>query len=294
MVTPMSVLKTSVMVSLIALSAALWSPASAALFIAAHPDDIAYLMNKNAQIDVKSNYATVFLVLTAGDAGNGTGANGNTKNIPYYRARLRAHELTVRFWQGLDSDIAAPLPTYSTELIKGKNVETVTMGNVVMYYLNLPDNGTLMQLSKRDIFSVRSISPVNTYTLAQVKDVIREIIRINNPATPIINLNTQDPDAIWNSGDHPDHLATGEIVSEAVTEVAAYNCVHQLFYQGYIVGGDAPTYTRDEMEIQVATIGVLNSGLIDNGNKSTWDYFHNNFFGKMSLRGILGSGKCDF
>jgi LmbE family N-acetylglucosaminyl deacetylase len=294
MVTPMSAFKTAMVTSILSLSAVLAGTADAALFIAAHPDDIEYLMNRNAQIDVKSKYPTVLVLMTAGDALSGTEPAGNTKNIPYYRARLNAHERAVRFWQGLDSEVAAPLPTYSTEVIEGKSIETVTMGNVVLYNLNLPDNGTLLQLSHGEIPSVISISPVNTYTLEQLKAVIRGIIRINNPETPIINLNTQDPDPDWSPEDHPDHRATGEIVSAAVTEVPEFNCINQIFYKGYAVGGYAPTYSPDELEIHVATIGALNAGLIDNGNKSTWDSFHNNFFGKIDYRVTMGSENCAF
>jgi LmbE family N-acetylglucosaminyl deacetylase len=290
----MSTIKTTFVASFILLSAVMSSLADAALYIAAHPDDIEYLMARDAQSDVRSNNPTVFVLLTAGDAANGAEPAGNTKDVPYYRARLKAHELSVRFWQGLDPNSAAPLPTYSTELIKGQSVETVTMGNVVLYNLNLPDNGTLRQLSEGTIPSVTSISPINTYTLAQVKDVIREIIRINNPAMATVNVHTSDPDPAWNSGDHPDHLATGAIVSAAITEDAAYRCVNRFFYMGYSVGGHAQSYSQDELDIQVATIGVLNGGLIDNGNKSTWDQFHNGFFGKMNNRRIMSRGSCSF
>jgi len=270
------------------------TPASAALFIAAHPDDIQYLMNKNAQTDVKRNYPTVFILLTAGDASKGTSTAGNIKNIPYYRARLKAHELCVRFWQGLNPDARIPLPQYSIQLINGKRIETVYMGNVVLYNLNLPDNGTLRGLSRGEISAVTSISPANTYTLNDVKAVIREIIRINNPGTPMINVNTQDPDGLWNPGDHSDHLAVGAIVAAATSEVPAYRCVHLLFYKGYAVGGYAQTYDQEDLDIHVATIGVLNAGLVENGNVSTWDPFHNNFFGKMDFRGVQGTGNCAF
>jgi LmbE family N-acetylglucosaminyl deacetylase len=168
------------------------------------------------------------------------------------------------------------------------------MGNVVLYNLNLPDNGTLRQLSDGTISSVTSISPINTYTLAQVKDVIREIIRINNPAMSRITVHIPDPDPAWNSGDHPDHIATGAIVSAAVTEDAAYGCVSRILYMGYSTGGYAPIYSQEELDIHVATVGVLNGGLIDNGNKSTWDQFHNNFFGKMNNRRIMGRGSCTY
>jgi LmbE family N-acetylglucosaminyl deacetylase len=283
-----------IVIASIAWIAAAWFPANAALFITAHPDDVAYLMNKNAQNDVRNNYPTVFVLLTAGDASNGTGLAGNTNNTPYYRARLKAYELYVQFWRGLNPSLPVAIPRHSVEVISGKYVESVQMGNVVMYFLNLPDNGTLSQLASGSIASVTSISPVNKYTLAEVKSVIREIIRINNRATPMINLNTQDPDSAWNPADHPDHLATGAIVKAAVAEVAAYNCLNLLFYRGYVVGGYMPTYTEDELGVHMATIGALNAGLLANGNKSTWDAFHNNFAGKMDFRGILGSGNCAF
>jgi LmbE family N-acetylglucosaminyl deacetylase len=283
-----------IVIASIAWIAAAWFPANAALFITAHPDDVAYLMNKNAQNDVKSNFPTVFILLTAGDASNGTALGGNTNNMPYYRARLKAYELYVQFWRGLNPSLPVTIPRHSVEVISGKYVESVQMGNVVMYFLNLPDNGTLSQLASGAIASVTSISPVNKYTLAEVKAVIREIIRINNHATAMINLNTQDPDSAWNPGDHPDHLATGAIVKAAVSEVPAYNCLNLLFYRGYVVGGYTPTYTADELSVHMATIGVLNAGLLENGNKSTWDAFHNNFAGKMDFRGILGSGNCAF
>lgn len=283
-----------VVACVLSFTALLSSPANAALFIAAHPDDVQYLMSKNAQNDVRSNYPTVFVLLTAGDASHGTATAGNTKNIPYYRARLKAHELCVRFWQGLNPYNRTPLPNYSIQWIKGKRVETVYMGNVVLYNLNLPDNGTLNRLGRGEISSVTSISPSNTYTLNDVKTVIREIIRINNPGTPIINVNTPDPDSLWNPGDHPDHLAAGSIVAAAIAEVPEYRCVHLVFYKGYTVGGYAQTYDQEDLDIHVATIGVLNAGLIENGNTSTWDSFHNNFFGKMDARGVLGTGNCAF
>jgi LmbE family N-acetylglucosaminyl deacetylase len=272
---------------------ALFTSANAALFIAAHPDDVAYLMHKNAQSDVASGYPTVFVLMTAGDAGNGTGLAGNTMKVPYYRARLKAMELYVHFWQGLNPNLAAPVPTYSTEAIKGKYVESIHMGNVVLYNLNLPDNTSLMQLYKGQIKTVSSISPINTYTLPQVLDVLREILRKNNPATQMININTQDPDSIWNPGDHTDHLATGAI-AKAAYGVAPWNCANMLYYRGYVIAGFPQVFSEADIKMHEATIGVLNAGLIANGNRSTWDDFHNGFLGRMYLRGEMGTGNCWF
>jgi hypothetical protein len=54
------------------------------------------------------------------------------------------------------------------------------------------------------------------------------------------------------------------------------------------------TYTQEEVEVHTATIGALDAVLVSNGNKSTWDAFHNSFIGKMDLRGNIGVGNCAF
>jgi LmbE family N-acetylglucosaminyl deacetylase len=276
-------------------SAAFCSTSHAAVFIAAHPDDIALMMNKNAANDVANGYHTVFVLTTAGDAGNGAlGQAGNTLKLPYYRARIRSYEAYVHFWQGLNPNVRAPVPRYTTDVILGKRIEAVHMGNVDMYHLNLPDNQTLLPLATGKSTTVTSLSPVNSYTLAELTEVIREIIRINFKGEPTINLNTQDPDTAWNPGDHPDHQATGLIANMAVRKSAAFQCVNLLFYRGYAVENYPQTYSPDEIVLHTATLGVLNSGLIANGNASTWDDFHNNFIGKMDFRGMMGAGYCAF
>lgn len=290
----MAAFKNAITAFLLLFAAVFANTASGAVFVAAHPDDIAYLMNRNAQLAVRNDDHVVYLLVTAGDASNRGGIADNTKNIPYYRARLRAHEMYVHFWQGLDSEVSAPLPVYSVQTIKGKKVETVRMGNAVLYNLNLPDDGTLARLGNRQIASVTSISPINTYTLTDLKNVIREIIRINNLNKPIIEVHTHEPDTGWNPEDHTDHVATGTITNAALSEISAYNCISRGFYKGYIVALYPVTYTEDELQIQIATIGVLNAGLIENGNKSTWNGFHNNFFGKMDVRWVAGRGTCAF
>lgn len=278
----------------LALAAVLIAPARCALFIAAHPDDVPLMMHKNAATDVATGYPTVFVLTTAGDAANGTGYANNTMRIPYYRARLRAFESIVHFWQGLNPDVPAPVPQRTTELIAGKAIETVHMGNVVMYHLNLPDDMSLQQLATGRLGMVTSLNPVNTYTLAELKEVIREIVRINNRAAAMVNLNTQDPDTRWNPGDHTDHVATGMIVNAAITESPQMRCVNLLFYRGYVIQNFAPTYTLEETRLHQATLGALNAALVANGNRSTWDAFHNNFVGRMDFRGVPGAGYCNF
>src|SRR5690606_26621892 len=112
----------------------------AAVFIGAHPDDVELFMGRSASVDVYTNNPTVFIVITAGDAGNMASVGPNSKGIPYYRARLRGHEAAVRFWKGLNG-LPVPATVYSTELVGTKNIEKATFGNIVLYNLNLPDGG---------------------------------------------------------------------------------------------------------------------------------------------------------
>lgn len=271
------------------------APTPAAVFFAAHPDDVEYMMARNALIDVSSNYPTVFVLLTAGDAGYGASIGPNVAQTPYYRARLSAHESAIRFWQGLNPQVHAPPPVDSYESFGSFSVEKVIMGNVTLYNLNLPDSEPrLYQLYSGAVGQLTDVEGRNTYTLAALKEVLRQIIERNNRNTPNIVINLPDPDD--NPEDHVDHLATGLVVRQAVNESPAHQCLYRAYYKGYVIRTLPDAMTAHEKTIHIATIGAMNSGLLDKGNLATWDAFHNSFFGKQSFRSEAGgsAGSCNF
>ena len=76
-----------------------------AFYFAAHEDDWQLFMNPTAFYDVlDANTKTVFIHMTAGDAGLGTNTGG--RKHPYYAARENGAENAIRFMA--DSDNRAP------------------------------------------------------------------------------------------------------------------------------------------------------------------------------------------
>lgn len=191
--------------------------ASGAVFFAAHPDDVVLLMGRNALLDIRAGFPTVVVIVTAGDAGNGDGANAlghdgnfdhNQQGKPYYRVRLEAHHAALGYW--VDAS-ASPNLVRQTESFSSAipAVEKVIIGNVTVYNLNLPDSkmeGFLPfgsygfdRTRVTGIYSALSdVAGRNTYTPATLRETIREIIRRNNVGKPtiVINLPEHDPNFV--------------------------------------------------------------------------------------------------
>lgn len=69
-----------------------------AFYFAAHEDDWQLFMNPAAFYDViDANTKTVFIHMTAGDAGLGTNSGG--RKHPYYAARENGAESAIRSWR---------------------------------------------------------------------------------------------------------------------------------------------------------------------------------------------------
>jgi len=277
--------------------------AYSAVFVGAHPDDIQLFMNKNVSVDIYGGHPTVLVLLTAGDAGNGN-SGINSHGIPYYRARLNAHESSVRYWVSLIGG-AVPKSIYSKEQFGAYSIEKVQIRNVVMYNLNLPDgngdgsgfaatgNKSLAKLVAQSIPSVSSVDGANTYNLSQLKEVLRLIISRNNVGTPTVFVNYQDYDLVNNQGTHSDHKSTGDIVRMAVSENPKFACLGSAIYQDYIIAGFAENLTEAERNIHIGTWGALNAGLTNSGNENTWDPTHNAWLGRQYYRASVGS-PCSF
>lgn len=220
--------------------------AKADVFIGAHPDDIELFMNKNASTDVYTGVPTVFIVLTAGDAGNGSGGL-NRHSTPYYRSRLMAHEYAVRYWVSLvGGEVNKTVAT--TRTFGTHSIEKATVGNVTIYNFKLPDGGdgggyaatgfkSLTKLFSQQITSISSVDNTNSYTLADLKATLRLIISAHSAGVSDVWVNVHDNDGVYNSGTHPDQLATANITLAAISEVPAYQCINRALYQDYNIAG---------------------------------------------------------
>ena len=105
-------------------------------YFAAHEDDWQLFMNPSAFQDVMGGAAkTVFVHLTAGDAGLGIGRGG--RKYPFYLARENGAEAAVRFMADADAEpgerSAAPMS------FNGHDIYRVSYRNTVSYFLRVPD-----------------------------------------------------------------------------------------------------------------------------------------------------------
>ena len=105
-------------------------------YFAAHEDDWQLFMNPNAYDDVRSPATrVVFVYVTAGDAGAGSGNAGRTQ--PYYLARENGAKMSVMFMA--DADKVPERPESSTASVFGHLLHRWAYRNTASYFLRLPD-----------------------------------------------------------------------------------------------------------------------------------------------------------
>lgn len=274
--------------------------AAAAVFFAAHPDDVTLFMAQNAYRDIRGGYATVIVIVSAGDAGNAELPNArgiegnfdhNQQGKPYYRVRHDAHNAALAYWV---SAWAPPPPYKTTERFSAEipAVEKVLLGNVTVYNLNLADGKLSQFLSGGPYPSFQDITGRNTYTAASLKETLRQIITRNNTGrkTVVINFPEHDPgfsEMGYNEQlmpdengnllkrarmdlvhtDHPDHTAVGKFVIAAINEQPATRCVYRAVYMGYAIQNLPQVMTPFEKYNQeIAVFHRMNGVLIHQGN----------------------------
>src|SRR6476620_12435376 len=101
-------------------------PEKVSFYFAAHEDDWQLFMNPSAFEDVVSGAAkTVFVHLTAGDAGLGVGFGG--RKHPFYLARENGAEAAIRFMANAnDMPVAS---TAETRTFRGHSIYSVSYRN---------------------------------------------------------------------------------------------------------------------------------------------------------------------
>lgn len=273
---------------------------TAAVFFAAHPDDVVLFMGRNAYLDIKGGYSTVIVIVTAGDAGNyaspnirGTDGNfdHNQQGKPYYRVRLDAHNAALQYWV---SPYAPPMPRRTAERFSSEipAVEKIIIGNVTLYNLNLPD-GKLSDFFAGGIYPrMQDVTGVNTYAPASLRETLRQIISRNNMGRPTVVINLPEHDLGFSEAgyneltvpdengnllrriridteiqDHPDHTAVGKFVMSAINENPAYRCLYRAVFMGYAIMTLPEVMTPFEKYNQeIAVFHRMNGVLIHQGN----------------------------
>lgn len=257
-------------------------PDSTMYYFAAHQDDWQLFMSANAYNDVvRSKYHTVFITVTAGDAGNGDGKYGKGL-IPYYEARENGSILSAKFLADINSAGEAVKGDYVT--VNGHKMYRYVYKNVTCYYLRLPNahgNGegypkthdqTLKKLHDGMINIIQTIDGASSYSSwADLTATLLKIVETEKGSGKAGWINVPETDESINKGDHSEHLFTSVAAQDAVKN-SGWLGIRS--YIDYYSGKLAPNLSTEQTETAAAlhTCDVI--GMINGGYESNWNAEH--------------------
>ncbi len=276
---------------------------STSFYAAAHPDDWQLFETPNSVGDVlDTGDNPVFLYITAGDAGSGTGNPSPIGGVPYFQVREDAAKRSIRFVSTLQSRIAAPAT--STVTIRGHSIHKYVAGRSVSYFLRLPDGNandgmgypatgmqSLLRLRTGAISTLPAIDNSATYTSwADLVATVTAIVQSEAAGSPDVWINVHDPNSTTNPGSHPDHYQTGMAMQTAIANLP---CINQALYVDYAKSSRPENLSSTDSRLQAAVFATVISGVIDTGFDSSY-MSESQWLGRNYFRTMSGSGPCSF
>ncbi len=273
-------------------------PSKVSFYFAAHEDDWQLFMNPNAFDDVMGGARkTVFVHVTAGDAGLGAGSGG--RGHPYYLARENGALQAIRFM--VDADKNPIKDTQGPVNIDGHSVYRVRYGNAVSYFLRLPDGGSgagfagtnfqsLKRFADGAIGAMSAVDGSTSYrNWKDLVDTVQHIISFERGHSPLAQINVADPDPSINPHDHADHLATAKLALDAVKDMS---CVKREYYVDYASAKLPANLNAQDRDMKSAVFAVTLEGVIDLDHRTAWHHYDGFYSGREYFRVQQASGNC--
>ena len=282
-----------------ALAAEAERPDKVSFYFAAHADDWQLFMNPSAFEDVAGGAAkTVFVHVTAGDAGLGTGSGG--RQHPYFLARENGAESAIRFMAEAE---AAPMrATASQTTFNGRAVYRASYGRTVSYFLRLPDGhpsgggygGTgwqsLRRLAEGQVGMVTAIDHSASYRgWADLVATVRAIMAFERDGARVMQINVADPDPRHNPGDHSDHLMTSRLALDAAADLG---CVRRVYYVDYASARLPANLDAQQREIESSVFAATLAGVQAFDHVPDWRYYYQTYVGRNYFRVEEPGGFC--
>ena len=272
------------------------------VFVVAHPDDWQLFMNPDAFHAMNQPHEkAVFVHVSAGDAGKGTGG----EPTPYYLAREEGAMRAIRFLaNAVDATAALGADSKPVAVDRaGHKVARHTYANAVAYFLRIHDgkivNGNdavehplaLDRLRTGASTETRAIDGSARYAgWSDFVATLQAIVTSELAPGTALNLHIAELDEKRNPGDHPDHRA----VAFAMEEVAArLPCARVSRHQEYATRDRKVNVTGVDYLVDAGTWAATASGLSDNHAGSTWEPGHNAWVGRDYHRTQMPRGQCD-
>jgi hypothetical protein len=275
-------------------------PDKVSFYFAAHEDDWQLFMNPSAFQDVINGAAkTVFIHLTAGDAGLGIGTRG--RKHPFYLARENGAEAAIRFMADVDTTpgerIAAPMS------FNGHMIYRVSYLNTVSYFLRLPDGHwsgdgyaetgfqSLKRLANGSSDVLRPIDGTTAYHgWNDLVATLRAIVSYERGRAAVAQVNVAETDVRINPKDHSDHLMTARAALEAVKDLS---CVRRVFYVDYASSRLPPNLDAQQRDMESSVFAVTLAGVQALDHGTSWHHYDHSFVGRNYFRTQEPSSACD-
>lgn len=268
------------------------APQRVSFYFSAHQDDWQLFMNPSAFKDALDGLTKcVFIHMTAGDAGLGTGNGG--RRHPLYLARENGAESAIRFMA--DSDDRPPIEQIASAIaFNGHPIRRVSYRNTVTFFLRLPDGSpagtgyadtghqSLTRLADGHIDTLSAIDNTTSYRgWADLVATLRNIIDVERGPTPSVHLNVPEPDASINPNDHADHFMTAKAALDAAQGLTGTRRLH---YVGYASADRPENLSGQDRDMKCAVYAVTLAGVLALGHPTAWQHYDQQFVGRNYCR----------
>lgn len=261
-------------------------------YFSAHQDDWQLFMNPSAFREVRDgNSKCVFIHMTAGDAGLGTG-NGGRKH-PLYLARENGAESAIRFmaepeWQPPGEKVAARME------FNGHPIQRIGYRNTVAYFLRVPDGSpegtgyadtgyqSLKRLAGGQIDTLSTIDGTTLYHgWRDLVATLRAIIDFDRGTAPSVQLNVPEPDLTLNPNDHSDHVMTAKAALDAAEGLTG---ACRVYYIGYASAELPENLSGQDRDMKCAVYAVTLAGVLALDHPTAWQHYDHSFVGRSYFR----------
>ncbi len=275
-------------------------PDKVSFYFAAHEDDWQLFMNPSAFEDVISGAAkTVFVHMTAGDAGLGTGRGG--RKHPFYLARENGAVEAVRFMADADGIPVSRSVGHMT--FNGHSIYRIAYRNTVSYFLRVPDGNplgggyahtgfqSLKRLADGDNNVLAAIDGSTAYHgWHDLTATLRKIVDFERGHAATVQLNVAETDARINPEDHSDHQMTAHAALDAINDLT---CVRRVYYVDYASSHLPENLNPRERDMESSVFAVTLAGVLAFDHRTSWHHYDKSFVGRNYFRVEEGSGRCD-